>query len=66
MKPLGAVPAPEGELAVKRHFLSILATFGLTFAAAAQSTSFIYQGRLKNGAQSAAGLHANPESENRP
>ena len=37
--------------------LGVLATLALTTAAAAQSTAFTYQGRLKNGSQLASGLH---------
>ncbi len=36
---------------------SILASLALSGAAAAQSTAFTYQGRLKNGTQVASGLH---------
>lgn len=39
------------------RILSALALLALTAAAQAQSTAFTYQGRLKNGAALAAGLH---------
>jgi hypothetical protein len=37
--------------------LGVLGTLALTTAVAAQSTAFTYQGRLKNGAAPAAGVH---------
>src|SRR5437667_9036949 len=42
---------------MKTRLLSILACLVLAGNAAAQSTAFTYQGRLKNGAQLASGLH---------
>jgi hypothetical protein len=42
---------------MKLAFLSALIPAILTTVAAAQPTAFTYQGRLKNGAQPAAGLH---------
>lgn len=42
---------------MKLRTASILASFALATGAGAQSTAFTYQGRLKNGAQVAAGLH---------
>lgn len=42
---------------MKAPLLVMLLTFGFGFAAAAQSTAFTYQGRLKNGATPANGLH---------
>ncbi len=42
---------------MKKHILYMLLTLALGFAASAQSTAFTYQGRLKNGAALAAGLH---------
>ena len=42
---------------MRTRFLSMLAAYALAGAAAAQSTVFTYQGRLKSGAAPAAGLH---------
>ncbi len=42
---------------MRTRFLSMLAAYALAGAAAAQSTVFTYQGRLKNGAALASGPH---------
>ncbi len=42
---------------MKIRHISLLSTLALTAAAHAQSTSFTYQGRLKNGTAAASGAH---------
>src|SRR5689334_22189357 len=42
---------------MRTGFAAFIPILALTVAAAAQPTAFTYQGRLKNGAQPAAGLH---------